>query len=660
MKLFFLGLFLGLLLTSVLTWPWVTKLTIHYGDSGDYPLVGWMLWYNQHSIKKGDIFNQQNYFNSNQFYPFPYSLAFSEHLFIPSLIFSPIFWLTKHFVFSVNFFAFLTFVLSFITSFYASYYFVKDKLAAFLGAAVYTFNPLTFSHFPGHLHLMNKYFLPLVFLFAYIFFKNPTLKNAFLFFLLFTLNGLSSIYFEAFTLVALPLVFLPFLIQNLIRRNLNYFISIFKGSIVFLLFLPFLLYFNIPYFEFSKLEGIKRSLNENAFYSAKLIDWVLSTKDNLIYGSIAGFMEEERKSIEGKRDFSYAEHTLFLNIFPFLLFIIGLIYLLRLQKKGKVNRNFLYGFLLVLGAGFIFTLGPWYQISNTYNIKLPYFYFGKIIPILDGLRVPARFQFLFYVPFTFFVSFGAYFIFQRFNKLRIILFIVILIGISLENYNIRSYGSTSNILLKLDGFEKGNLTILKGKNTVHIPTNTKDLFNESMYLNWAIKTEENTLNGYSGYFPPEWLGMIESINSSLDRKMLKDLSIIDLDYVIIHKNLLLTSQLDNYKKNLILYEKGRVFEDNELLIIDMSKYKFDFNRCSLSKNFETKLSSIPQIRSYPDSTYTLFPKIILKNNSNCYLVSKYNRRYTKMILNIAGQNITFNIKLPLVIKPYEEVVFNRI
>lgn len=654
MKLFFLVLILGLLLTSVLTWPWVSKLKIHYGDSGDYPLVGWMLWYNQHSIKTGEIFNQQNYFNSNQFYPFPYSLAFSEHLFIPSLLFSPVYWLTKHLIFSVNFFAFLTFVLSFITSFYTINYFVKGRLASILGAIVYTFNPLTLAHFPGHLHLMNKYFLPLVFLFAYIYFKKPTLRNSFFFFLLFSLNSLSSIYFEAFTLVTLPLLFLPFLIYYFQRKDWNYFINIFRGSIIFVIFLPFLLYFNLPYFEFSKLEGIKRSLNENAFYSAKLIDWVLpSSSDNLIYGSVAKLVEGKRDSIEGKRTFSYAEHTLFLNVIPFGLFIIGFIYSLK--------SHFFYGFLLLLGAGFIFTLGPWYQIFDTpYNIKLPYFYFGKIMPILEGIRVPARFQFVFYVPFAIFVSYGAYFLLQRASKIKVTLFLLILVAILTENYNIKAYDSTSNIFTKLDIIKRDNFGFLKNKNTIHIPTDLKNLFNESMYLTWATQTEENTLNGYSGYFPSEWLDFVGEINSSLDENMLRKLAILDIDYLIIHKNLLLDNQVILYKNKKSLFGEMKVFEDNEILIVNLLRYKVGFKRCSLAQDFKFNIVSPIQMSSYLDINYNLFPKVSLKNNSDCYLISKYNDRYPKITFNIGNQKIKYNIRLPLIVKPYEEIVLNRI
>src|SRR3989338_374374 len=86
---------LGFILTSIFTWPFLPNLNTLYADLGDYPLVGWILAYNVDSILSGRIFDQLSYFNASQFYPWPYSLAYSEHMFIPSLIFLPIYLLSN-------------------------------------------------------------------------------------------------------------------------------------------------------------------------------------------------------------------------------------------------------------------------------------------------------------------------------------------------------------------------------------------------------------------------------------------------------------------------------------------------------------------------------------------------------------------------------------
>ena len=65
-----------------------------------------------------------------------------------------------------------------------------------------------------------------------------------------------------------------------------------------------------------------------------------SNPKNLLYGDFARNYELIRSpgldSINGK--FNYAEHTLFLNIVPMVLFLIGLFYLYkRIKNKSIVN-----------------------------------------------------------------------------------------------------------------------------------------------------------------------------------------------------------------------------------------------------------------------------------------------------------------------------------
>jgi len=227
---------LGLIFTVVLTWPFLLNLNHYYRDAGDFPLNGWILWYNQFALRTGRIFHYTGYFNSTQFFPWPFSLAYSDHLFIPSLLFfSPIYWLTRNLILSVNIFSLLTFILSFISSYWCINYLTKHRLASLIGAFIFAFNPSTFVQFPGdwvilnhdtvgwafagHLMTLCKFFLPPLFLFAYLFLKNPNLKNALLFYLFFTLNALSAGYYEVFSIVLLPVFSILFIIATFLREK---------------------------------------------------------------------------------------------------------------------------------------------------------------------------------------------------------------------------------------------------------------------------------------------------------------------------------------------------------------------------------------------------------------------------------------------------------
>jgi hypothetical protein len=259
-------LLLGLFLTTLFTWPMVLKLPTFYSDESDYTLVGWILWYNQHSFTTGRIFSQIDYFNAFQFYPWPFSLAFSEHFFLPSLFFSPIYWISKQLVLSVNIYTFSTFILTFISSFYVFRNFLKNNSAALIAGIIFTFNPITAAHFPGHTHLLGKFFLPIIFLTAVSFFTKPSFKKACLLSGVFTLNALTSINFFIVSVPSLLLTALPFIMINLLNRNFAYFRQLFLSSLGLLVCLPFLIYFLLPIKDSPSLKMLKEVLMSRSFF----------------------------------------------------------------------------------------------------------------------------------------------------------------------------------------------------------------------------------------------------------------------------------------------------------------------------------------------------------------------------------------------------------
>jgi hypothetical protein len=212
----------GIFFTAIVTYPFILNLSSYYYDYGDYALCNWILWYSQHAVITGNFFNLDSYFSTNQFFPFPYVLAYSENLFVPSLMYGVLLSLIPNFVTSMNVFLFSTFVLSFVSSYFCINYFVKKPAAALIGALVFTFNPVTFAHFPGHVHLQNKLFLFPLFLSCYLFFVSPNLKKGFLLSLLFTLNFLTSLHFGAFSVLLLPLFALPVFISGFKSRGRDY------------------------------------------------------------------------------------------------------------------------------------------------------------------------------------------------------------------------------------------------------------------------------------------------------------------------------------------------------------------------------------------------------------------------------------------------------
>src|ERR687894_914477 len=75
------------LLTALMTWPWVLHLRDAVGDVGDPYMIAWILWWDYHATFNDPL----NLFHANVFYPYRYTLAFSEHCYGISLLFFPLF-----------------------------------------------------------------------------------------------------------------------------------------------------------------------------------------------------------------------------------------------------------------------------------------------------------------------------------------------------------------------------------------------------------------------------------------------------------------------------------------------------------------------------------------------------------------------------------------
>lgn len=628
-----LVILISILLTIIFTWPFAKYLGTYYYDRGDYQLSGATLSYNAYSIKTGKIFNSEEYFNGYQYYPQPYTLLYSDLRLFPSLIFLLVNSLTGNFILSVNLVSFLTFVLSFLSSFYVIRFFTKSFLASIIGAIIFAFNPLTFSRFPEHFELLNKYFLPLLFLTAYIFFKKPDFKNGFLFGLVFTANAFSAIYFEIFSVILLPIFAIPFIWINFVNRNKLYFLKLILSSLAFLIFLPLLLYFNNAYLNFSKYEGSTRSLEANGYFSARIIDFFSANKQSFLYGAFTTSLDPYRAPKDSQGNFNYLEHTLFLNLIPILLFIL----FLCCYRKDKSKLIFMLPFSLVLIITLILSFGPYWQGWNSYSsdTKLPFYYLYQYLPFLKGIRAPTRILFFFYVPFSLFASLGFLYLGKKINnqKILMVIFLFLTIGLFFENFHIQSpivsYEEKSEIIPRIINLStENNLLFLQDKRTIHFPIYLKEIGKAVLYLNWVALTHEKIANGNSGFLPSEQYLFLQDLEGDLNEDNLKKLKALDFDYLIYHNDLLKNDSNNEMLKKL---HTEIVFNQNDIIIIDIKKLAIDVKICNSGTNLKMQNAEIALAGSLQK-----IPALIVKNEKDCFLPNIYQNKYLEKDFNFSN------------------------
>jgi len=523
--------------------------------------------------------------------------------------------------------------------YYTARYFTKNTLASIVGALIYTFNPLVYAHFTqGHYALLGSYFLPLVFLFCYTYIRKPTYAKSFLFSLVFTLNGLTSIYFficsTTVLLFFIPLCFLFTLITSLEPKK--YVFKLIKTLFVGVPLFSLLLYFSLPYLQFSIHEQVVRTINENLFFAGHPLDWLMSTPNNWLYGGLVHFIDPRRIINPPYTGFFYWEHTLFLNITPIILCVLGVSYFLKKERTTSQTTNivFFMSFIIILIMTFVLTTQGGFYVAY------------YIIPILKGIRVPSRFEFIFYVPFSLFASYGVMQL--RRHKKFLIIVCLILTAIFIENIQINNFNQTSAVMDISQVRKNVYAKLLSGKTTIHVPVNWNDFGKASIYLNWDTITGETMFNGYSGYFPSDHEDLGSQIDATFGEEALKKLAALKIDYIIIHKNLLDNKLMNIYKKQFSLLSVGKVYEDNNVLIVDMKKYSYPITVCNFNKSFTVVSENNTEDRS---STHQL----IIENKDNCYFPSLYSNRYRKLTFYNNNKKYVVSVKFPVLISPFESV-----
>ncbi|HYE15983.1 MAG TPA: hypothetical protein VD968_16195 [Pyrinomonadaceae bacterium] len=260
------------LLTALLTWPYVTRMRDAVADPGDPYLVAWILWWDYHQTFTDPL----NLFHSNVFYPYRYTLAFSEHNYGLALPFFPLFALglrplTVHAVA-----LYFGFALCGYGAFRLARTLTGSTGAAWVAGIIFAFIPYRF-HLLSHLPYLFSPWVPLLFEAFVLFARERSRRRAaWLGFALFA-TGLTTVSWFALSLVPLALSAAILLTRHGLWRERAFWrrgAAAAGGAALGLL--PFML----PYYIASKLYGFKRNVWEIQANSAWPVHWLSAENRN--------------------------------------------------------------------------------------------------------------------------------------------------------------------------------------------------------------------------------------------------------------------------------------------------------------------------------------------------------------------------------------------
>ncbi|MBE7549773.1 MAG: hypothetical protein HS126_01675 [Anaerolineales bacterium] len=392
-----LGLFF--LLTLVMLYPLSLKLTSMVPEPTDPLLNVWRMQWNAHAFLGGPA-ALANIFNANIFYPFPLTLAYSEHFLLLSAQMLPFLLLSDSHLLGMNLSVLFTFVLSGYTMYLLITAWTGQRWAGFIAGVLFAFSPHRFGQL-NHLELLVTQWLPLALLALHWTLTRPGWRYPLLFAVVFNLQALSGFHFSFNLTLACALLALVYAVSGRVYWRWGLGVAAFLSILITLLL-------NWPiwrmYLIFSDVMGAVRTPGEVRIYSAAFTDYLTAIPHNLLYGWTFGRWQA-------------ADHQ-FQPLLPFglvglCLALAGLFYYLkpfRRTAKGKTSRPYLTSpsrdytvpsviFLLLLTLlGLLLSFGLNEEALGHGLAPLlrfsPYVWLYNQVTFFQGIRVPGRFGIL--------------------------------------------------------------------------------------------------------------------------------------------------------------------------------------------------------------------------------------------------------------------------
>ena len=175
-------------LTSALTWPYVSRMRDAVAGRNDPYLIAWTLWWDYHATFHDPL----NLYHPQILYPYRYALAFSEHIYGVALPLFPLFALGFRPLTVHSVAIFLGFVFSGYGAFRLARTLTGSNGVAWIAGIVFAFIPYRFNML-GQLMYLFSVWIPLLFEALVLFLRKQSGKRAawlgFTFFML----GLSTV-----------------------------------------------------------------------------------------------------------------------------------------------------------------------------------------------------------------------------------------------------------------------------------------------------------------------------------------------------------------------------------------------------------------------------------------------------------------------------------
>lgn len=548
---------------------------LHLGtQSHDWFDGSFMVWSIQTNISHFKNLEFSQLFETNAMYPFPHSLSFTDHLYIPSLIALVISFFSTNPILQFNLLWILNHIAVFLTFYLLAKRFTKNVWARIIPAFYMSFGPYFLLQF-GHLQMV---FLWPLFLSLYFFFdprksvKSIVLSGVFL--------GVQFLTGTYLGLLGLSIIVLYVVVETVCKMSHTHvktsvILSQIKLSGLFLL--SFLAIAGISvygYFQLNQTYHPQRAQSEFVTYSAHISDYLfpLPPRSTFLYKALPFW--------SGLNKHALGEQASFIGIVPIL--VVGSWWFMVRKSKNKklqTNKTLIMWLCLLTIVGFVFSFGPRLNWNGKYLVvPLPYWFVMKIFPPIAIMRAVARWYFLVIFAVSTAMIFGIDTVLNHFKKYNFSIVAALIIFSLLEFYpppvhtTYRNWKTSAYLFLqKQCNTERGPL--------LEYPIESRpDDFN--FILNLQYKTNilmSSTLHscpflsGFSSFEPPLFLVWRDQFdNQGFDSKTMDILRKQKFLYVKINIKALSSKEQKDPSLYVHTNELKAIYKDSETIIYRIS------------------------------------------------------------------------------------------
>jgi len=497
------GLFLALtlalfvVLTAVMTFPQVLRMTDGVHDPGDPLMVTWVLAWVAHQLPNA----LAHIFDANIFYPERNTLAYSETLLVPGLIAAPLHWLGVAPILVYNLVFLSGFALSGVGVALLVRRLTGNTGAAIVAGIVFAFPPYRIDHY-AHLQLQQTQFIPLAMWAFHRLLDTGRVRDGVLLGVCTACQMLSCMYYGLFLIPYMAVVCGTMLIAERtlsMRRLVSLAVA---AAIVVVAMIPV----GRAYLAARQVVG-ERGRAEVAQNSATWRNYLAPPEVNVMYGkAFARFMDPERR--------------LFPGFVAIALAIVGL----WPRRRGYLRTpQFAYALGLILA----------FDVSLGFNGVIYRGLYDYFLPF-KALRIPARMGLMVGFSLAVLAGYGAAHLSRLLRSAAARRAVLTTIGVLM----LAEYASTPLVLWAAPRNPPEAYADLL-RDADHGPTSVVFEFptgamEDPEYLYYSTFHWQYLVNGYSGFFPPSYQKIVNAVRGFPDDTSMNMVRSRGVRYLVIH------------------------------------------------------------------------------------------------------------------------------